>query len=129
MNLQRQMKHIDLILFLSIIFICVFGSIYYVYFYTPKNSLELYQAISFANDFEDAQKLILKDYEDNFKKEDFDYINRIDTRANSVSQFTLFEYDERTYVIMTSPGTTKLKVLKVETLPVDIRNYFIQLVD
>ncbi|KGR74960.1 hypothetical protein CD33_14610 [Ureibacillus sinduriensis BLB-1 = JCM 15800] len=123
------MKHIDLILFLSIIFICVFGSIYYVYFYTPKNSLELYQAISFANDFEDAQKLILKDYEDNFKKEDFDYINRIDTRANSVSQFTLFEYDERTYVIMTSPGTTKLKVLKVETLPVDIRNYFIQLVD
>lgn len=126
---RRQMKLKDRILFGIISFICVFGLIYYVYFYTPKNSLELYQAISFADDFEDVEKLMLEGYEDNFKKEDFNYINRLDTSANSVSQFTLFEYDEKTYVIMTSPGTSKLKVLAVEELPTDIRDYFSELVD
>lgn len=129
MRFQRQKKLEVWILFISFSLICVFGSIYYVNFYTPKNSLELYQAISFADNFEDVQKLILEDYEDNFKKEDFTYMNRLDTTANNVSQFALFEYDEKTFVIMTSPGTSKLKILAVEELPIDIRNYFIKLVN
>lgn len=129
MRFQRQKKLKVWILFISFSLMCVFGSIYYVYFYTPKNSLELYQAISFADNFEDVQKLILEDYEDNFKKEDFTYMNRLDTNANNVSQFALFEYDEKTFVIMTSPRTSKLKILAVEELPIGIRNYFIILVD
>ncbi|RSD26857.1 hypothetical protein [Mesobacillus subterraneus] len=100
---------------------------YYQVFFKPKNSLELYQAISFAEDFEEATKLTLEGYENNFKEKDFDYINRIDTSANSISQFTLFEYDEKTYVIMTSPGTERLKVLAVEELPADVRDYFLDL--
>lgn len=115
------------ILFIIVFFISLGGSLYYVYFYTPKNSLELYQAISFADDFEEAQQLTLEGYQDNFKKEDFDFINRLDTNADSVGQFTLIEYGEKTYVIMTSPGTPRLKILAVEELPTDIRNYFIEL--
>lgn len=114
---------------LIIIFIVFGGRLYYIFFYTPKNSIELYQAISFAEDFEEAQKLIEEGHEDRFSAEDFEYIKRLDTTALSISQFTLFEYDETTYVIMTTPGTTKLKILAVEELPMEIRNYFTQLSD
>lgn len=112
---------------LIIIFIVFGGRLYYTFLYTPKNSIELYQAISFADDFEEAQTLIEEGYEDRFSEEDFEYIKRLDTTALSISQLTLFEYDETTYVIMTTPGTTKLKVLAVEELPIDIRNYFFEL--
>lgn len=115
------------ILFIIAFFISLGGLLYYVYFYTPKNSLELYQAISFADDFEEARQLTLEGHQDNFKKEDFDFINRLDTNADSVGQFTLIEYGEKTYVIMTSTGTPRLKILAVEELPTDIRNYFIEL--
>jgi len=113
--------------FLLLVFLIVGGVTYYTVFYTPKNSIELYQEISFADDFEEVKKLMSKGYEDNFKEEDFDFIKRLDTSANRIGQFTLFEYDERTFVIMTSPGTKKLEVLAVDELPKDIRNYFLQL--
>jgi len=100
---------------------------YYILFFTPKDSLELYQAISFADGFEEAQKVMLKGYEGNFKEEDFEFINRLDTSADRISQFTLFEYDEKTYLVMTTPGTEKLKVLAVEELPEEIREYFLEM--
>ncbi|UYZ24085.1 hypothetical protein [Mesobacillus jeotgali] len=80
-----------------ILMILVLGlAAYYILFFTPKDSLELYQAISFADDFEEAQKVMLEGYEGNFKEEDFEFINRLDTSADRISQFTLFEYDEKT---------------------------------
>lgn len=103
------------------------GTTYYMLFFKPKNSLELYQSISFAKDFEEAQKLSAAGYEANFKKEDYEYISRGDTTANRVNQFTVFEYDEKSYLIMTSPGTEKLKILAVEELPEEIRTYFLEL--
>jgi len=115
------------IAFLILVLVIVGGITYYDVFYTPKNSLELNQAISFADDFEDVKKLMLDGYEDNFKKADFEFINSLDTSPNRVGQFTFLEYDERTFVIMTSPGTKKLEVLAVDELPKDIRNYFLQL--
>ncbi|WP_246941947.1 hypothetical protein [Bacillus pinisoli] len=90
---------------------------YYFHFIKPKNSLDLYQSISYADDFEEAQSIMLKGYEANFKETDFEFINGTDKQANSISQFTLFEYDEKSYLIMTSPGkegTQKVKVLAVE---------------
>ncbi|QOR68814.1 hypothetical protein IM538_04055 [Cytobacillus suaedae] len=105
-----------------------FGALtYYVVFFTPKDSLELYQAISFADSFKDAQKLSLEGYEHRFEKEDFDYIGRVDTQAESVQQFTLFQFEEKTYLIMTSPGTLRLKVLAVEELPEEVRDYFLEI--
>lgn len=109
-----------------ILMILVLGlAAYYILFFTPKDSLELYQAISFAGDFEEAQKVMLEGYEGNFKEEDFEFINRLDTSADRISQFTLFEYDEKTYLVMTTPGTERLKVLAVEELPEEIREFFL----
>lgn len=68
-------------------------------------------------------------YEENFSEEDFNYINDLETSAETVSQFTLLQYNYRSFVIMTSPGTEKLHVLKVEELPEDVREYFLELHD
>lgn len=112
---------------LLLVLVIAGGATYYNVFYKPKNSLELYQAISTADSFGDAKKIMLDGYEDNFKEADFDFINSLDTSPNRVGQFTFFEYDEKTFVVMTSPGTKKLEVLAVDELPKDIRNYFLQL--
>lgn len=114
-------------IFSIIILIILAGRFYYIFFYTPKNSLELYQAMSFADDFEEAQQLMLEGYEERLEKGDFEFINRLETTATRISQFTLFEYEDKTFVLMTTPGTTKLQVLAVEELPTEIRNYFIHL--
>ncbi|WP_257964265.1 hypothetical protein [Bacillus sp. UMB0728] len=119
---QKSIIRYRIVLFIMA-FMIEGGMIYY--FHTPKNSIELYQDLSFAADFEEAQKLSLKGYEEHFKKKDFDYINSPDHSANSIGQFTLFEYDDKSYIIKTSPGTTKFKVLAVEELPADIRDYFV----
>jgi len=126
-GISKKMTLKEWITFLILVVVILGGTTYYVVFYTPKNSIELYQAIAFADDFEEVKKLMLEGYEDNFKEEDFEFIKRLDTSPNSIGQFTLFEYDERIFVIMTSPGTKRLKVLAVDELPKDIRNYFLQL--
>jgi len=119
-SLKERRELIFMILVLSL-------AAYYILFFTPKDSLELYQAISFADDFEEAQQVMLEGYEGNFKEEDFEFINRLETSADRISQFTLFEYDEKTYLVMTTPGTERLKVLAVEELPEEIREYFLEL--
>jgi hypothetical protein len=124
---KRRQSIKDWTILFSVIFTIIGAATYYVVFFTPKNSLELYQAITFADDFEEVKKLMLKEYEGNFKKEDFEYITSLAKPAKKVSQFTLFEYDEKTFVIMTSPGTERLKVLSVEELPKEIRDYFLEL--
>ncbi|MEK5069125.1 hypothetical protein [Sporosarcina sp. FSL K6-1508] len=70
---------------------------------------------------------MLEGYEGNLKEEDFEFIKRSDTSPNSISQFTLFEYDVRTFEIMTSPGTKRLEVIAADELQKDIRNYFLKL--
>jgi hypothetical protein len=102
-------------------------AIYYVLFYTPKNSLELYQAIRFSKSYEESSKLMLEEYEGNFSEEDYDFMSHLDNSPNSISQFTLFEYKEKTYLIMTTPGTNRLQVLDVKELPEEVRNYFLAL--
>ncbi len=51
----------------------------------------------------------------------------LNTLPDRISQFTLLEYEGKTFVIMTSPGTEKLKVLAVEELPDELREYFMKL--
>ncbi|WP_152602466.1 hypothetical protein [Planococcus sp. CAU13] len=123
---SKKMTIKSQISFLLASFLIIGGFTYYVLFYTPKDSLELYQGISFAEDFKEAQKLMLDGYEGNFTEADFNFINSLENSANSVSQVTLFEYDDKTFVIMTSPGTDRLKVLKVEDAPEEVRNYFLE---
>ncbi|MEC5425790.1 hypothetical protein QGM71_20190 [Virgibacillus sp. C22-A2] len=42
---------IDWIAFLVVVLIIAGGSLYYVYFFIPKNSIELYQELHFADGF------------------------------------------------------------------------------
>ncbi|MEH7125972.1 hypothetical protein V7127_22435 [Bacillus sp. JJ1773] len=120
---KRTLK--DWIIYLVIILIIAGGLFYHGYFFKPKNSLELYQELTFSDSFKEVQKLFLDGYERNFSREDFNYIQ--ENTANSVGQFTLFEFNEKSYVIMTSRGTAKLKIHSVEELPEDIRKFFMEL--
>ncbi|GEN84037.1 hypothetical protein SLU01_23490 [Sporosarcina luteola] len=110
------------VLFLIVI---VGGLGYYKIYFTPKNSLELYQELTFADSFEDVQKLMLKGYEGNFSEEDFEAIQT--GSMYQISQFTLFEYYDKSYVILTSPGTERLKILSVDELPEEVRKFFSEL--
>ena len=47
------------------------GATYYGLFYTPKNSLELYRALAFADYIEWVKKLMLEGYEGNLKNESY----------------------------------------------------------
>ncbi|MEN2766912.1 hypothetical protein [Ornithinibacillus xuwenensis] len=120
---KKKLK--DWITLLVLALIIIGGSLYYVYFFTPKNSLELYQELTVAESFEEVQELILDGYKGNFAEEDFNYIQA--NTANKIEQFTLIDYNDKSYVIMTSPGTERLKVLAVEELPDDIREFFLEL--
>ena len=113
------------IVFAIITFIMIGGAVYYVLFFTPKDSLELYQELHFADDFEDVQKYMLEGYEDNFSEEDFNFIQN--NVAKSVSQYTVFEYNQKSYLIVTSPGTKRLKILAVEELPEEVRQFLLEL--
>ncbi|MCG1022892.1 hypothetical protein [Sutcliffiella horikoshii] len=102
-------------------------AIYYVLFYTPKNSLELYQAIRFSKSFEESAELMLEGYNENFSEKDYDFMSQLENTPNRITQFTLFEYKEKTYLIMTTPGTSRLQVLDVKELPEEVRHYFLAL--
>lgn len=115
------------LLFLVAVLVILGIPTYYVTFLTPKNSLELYQAIAFAEDFGEAKKLMQKEYEGNFREEDFEFISGTEDSPKRIGQLSLFEYDKKTFVIMTSPGTSKLEVLAVDELPKDVREYFLEL--
>ncbi|GEN45705.1 hypothetical protein AHA02nite_14810 [Alkalibacillus haloalkaliphilus] len=99
--------------------------LYYVYILTPKNSVEMYQELRFADSFDEVQSLSVEGYEEYFSEEEFNYIQ--ENRVNRVGQFTLFEYNSKSYVIMTSPGTERLEVLSVNELPEEIREFFLEL--
>ncbi|WP_245669301.1 hypothetical protein [Caryophanon tenue] len=41
----------------------------------------------------------------------------------AVSQFTVLEFDEKAYVVETTPGTRKMNIIAIEELPEDMRAY------
>lgn len=125
MKNEKKKTAKDNIAFSLLMALILGGIVYYVYFLTPKNSLEMYQELRFADDFEEAQKQVLEGYENNFTREEFEFIQEND--ADTIKQVTLFQYNQQTYVIMTSPGTEKLKVLDVEKMPEEAREFFLEL--
>jgi len=120
---KKKTKMVIIILALMVISLLL----YQEYFLKPKNSLELYQSIAFSDDFEEAQEFMLEGYESNMKEEDYDFISKLSNSPNQIAQFTLLNFGNKTYVLMTTPGTDKLEILTVEELPEDVRNYFLKL--
>ena len=124
-NKEALMNKLPLLLSL---FIIIAGLYYYKYFFTPKNTLELYQELAFDKSFEDVQKkLMLKGYEENITEEDLNAIQ--EGSLYKPSQFTILEYYDKSFVIMTSPGSGRLKILSVTELPEDIRQFFSELAE
>ena len=124
-NKEAFMNKLPLLLSLLII---IAGLYYYKYFFTPKNTLELYQELAFDKSFEDVQKkLMLKGYEENITEADLKAIQ--EGSLYKPSQFTILEYYDKSFVIMTSPGSGRLKILSVTELPEDIRQFFSELAE
>ena len=60
----------------------------------------------------------------NIDTKSIEYIQE-EFNPNAVKQITLLEFDEKTYFIQTTPGTKKMKIINIEELPVEIREYFL----
>ena len=124
-NKEALMNKLPLLFSLFIITVSLF---YYKYFFTPKNTLELYQELAFDKSFDDVQKkLMLKGYEKNITEEDLNAIQ--EGSLYKPSQFTILEYYDKSFVIMTSPGSGRLKILSVTELPEDSRQFFSELAE
>ncbi|MEK5080171.1 hypothetical protein MKX73_14680 [Solibacillus sp. FSL W7-1436] len=85
----------------------------------PSNSMELMQTL---RNTEKPESLFLD--EENFDAEIVEYIKK-EFSPNMVQQFTILEFDEKSFLIQTTPGTTKLEIINIEELPEEMRNYFL----
>ena len=85
----------------------------------PSNSLELMQTL---RNSENPESLFMD--EKNFDAKIVDYIQE-EFSPNMVQQFTILEFDEKSFLIQTTPGTTKLDIINIEELPEEMRNYFL----
>jgi len=85
----------------------------------PSNSMELMQTL---RNTEKPESLFLD--EENFDAEIVEYIQE-KFSPNMVQQFTILEFDEKSFLIQTTPGTTKLEIINIEELPEEMRNYFL----
>ncbi|AMO85231.1 hypothetical protein B857_02435 [Solibacillus isronensis B3W22] len=85
----------------------------------PSNSLELMQTLRSA---ENPESLFMD--EDNFDADSVEYIQE-EFSPNMVKQFTILEFDEKSFLIQTTPGTTKWEIINIEELPKEIKEYFL----
>lgn len=86
----------------------------------PSNSLELMQTL---RNSENPESLFLDSKNIDYKS--IEYIQD-EFSPNMITQVTLLEFDEKTYLIQTTPGTKKMKIIAIEELPIEIREYFIE---
>lgn len=117
----------EIIIRVVLIFLLGIAMVYYVYFFKPKDSLELYQSIRFSDDYEEVLKLMVDGHEAGFPRETYEAIQNIGYGPREIHQFTLFRYVDKTFLIMTTPGGARLRVFKVEELPKEVREYFLEI--
>lgn len=118
--MKRKYEKVALILILVLLISIPF--IYKVVI-QPKNALEMYQMVKFAEDFNEVSGHVLEGYEGNVSEELYNEVKNTDLSPEKVRQFTVFEYENETYFIETSPGTMKLKVLGLDKVPEEVHEY------
>ncbi|MDW0115119.1 hypothetical protein QT711_18320 [Sporosarcina saromensis] len=118
--MKRKYEKVALILILVLLISIPF--IYKVVI-QPKNALEMYQMVKFAEDFNQVRGHVLEGYEGNVSEELYNEVKNTDLSPEKVRQFTVFEYENETYFIETSPGTMKLKVLGLDKVPEEVHEY------
>lgn len=77
----------------------------------PSNSSELMQNL---RNSENPASLFME--EKKFDAEIVEYIQE-EFSPNMVQQFTILEFDKKSFLIQTTPGTTKLEIINIEELP------------
>lgn len=95
----------DWVVLFLLLFIIIGLIIYNGFFNKPKDSVHLYEEMVIAEDVEKINDLMVDGFEDNFKVEDITYIQHPENTANQIRQLTLFEYEDKTFVMSTTPGT------------------------
>ena len=111
------MKKILAIIFALLI---VAAPIIYWAITNPSNSLALMQTL---RNSENPESLFLDPKNIDYKS--IEYIQE-EFGPNMITQITLLEFDEKTFLIQTTPGTKKMKIIAIEELPIEIREYFIE---
>lgn len=109
----------------SIIYICllILGSIYYSFNIKPYNSIQLYQEF-ISSDEKEIQELLLNKNDNELLVEQ---VNNIKSGSpTSIDQMTFLHYQDKTIMVITTPGTLKLQIIDIQELPPDIRSYFLQ---
>lgn len=117
-----KMKYEKVALILILVLLISIPFIYKVVI-QPKNALEMYQMVKFAEDFNEVRGHVLEGYEGNVSEELYNEVKNTDLSPEKVRQFTVFEYENETYFIETSPGTMKLKVLGLDKVPEEVHEY------
>lgn len=113
---------------LSFLLLIIIGLIIYQSFFNkPQDSVQLYEKIAYVEGIEQVNELMVAGFEDHFKTEDITYIQRPENTAQQIRQVTLFEYEDRSFVITTTPGTKKLEVYAIEELPEEMRAFFTEM--
>lgn len=100
------------------------SSIYYKIYISPSNSVELYRSIYNADEYGQLKQLMAGEETEGFSQTDYEYIRTITNNPQQISQFTLLSYQDTAYLIRTTPGTEKLKIIRVNELSDDLQAYF-----
>lgn len=91
---------------------------------SPSNSVELYRSIYNTDDYSQLKQLMAGEGTEGFSQTDYEYIRTITNNPQQISQFTLLSYQDTAYLIRTTPGTEKMKIIRVNELSDDLQAYF-----
>lgn len=119
-DLILEVSYIKKILAIIFALLIVSAPIIYWAITNPSNSLELMQTL---RNSEIPESLFLDPKNIDYKS--IEYIQE-EFNPNMITQITLLEFDEKTYLVQTTPGTKKMKIIAIEELPIEIREYFIE---
>lgn len=104
------------------------ANIYHNIYLAPSTSVELFRSIQNTGDYEEVKKLLAEGDTESFSEEDYEFISNLQNYPHNISQFTLLSYQDTAYLLRTTPGTEKLKIIQVEELPADLQSYFQEMV-
>lgn len=119
-DLILEVSYLKKILAIIFVLLIVSAPIIHWAITNPSNSLELMQTL---RNSENPESLFLDSKKIDYKS--IEYIQE-EFNPNMITQITLLEFDEKTYSIQTTPGTKKMKIIAIEELPIEIREYFIE---
>ncbi len=103
------------------------SSIYHKIYLSPSNSIEMYRAIYNTDEYEQVKQLVAGEGTEAFSQADYEYIRNVKNHPQEISQFTVLDFQDTAYLIRTTPGTEKLKIIQVNQLPADLQAYFQEL--